>query len=325
MNSGNSSKAYSRFFLFYCILSLLVFLNLIFGPLVRATNSGLACPDWPLCHGKFIPHYTFQIAMEVGHRYYSGVIGILFLFGFVWSIRNPILRKEFLVFTTLSMLFLASQVILGALTVTKLLDPTTVNLHFLNATLLLQILVWICYKSKKLSQTTFANITTKASSQSKASTENPSQFKLTVSFRGISYFFLFTLLLTAYQLFMGGRVSSNYAGLACPDFPTCNGEWFPKLFGTIRYQMEHRYVGYAVAVLIFLSTFFSKRFTVSKTSQRFWKLASLAILWQIFLGACNVWFHIPKWITVVHSASGVLVLSLVFLSLLSSFENSERA
>lgn len=122
---------------FYTILSAMILINLLYGPLVRATDSGLACPDWPLCHGKFVPEFTFQIFMEVGHRYYSGVLGILVGIGFLWILRNRETRERLGIAATLSLIFLISQVILGGLTVTKLLHPTTVNLHLLNAVLLL--------------------------------------------------------------------------------------------------------------------------------------------------------------------------------------------
>jgi cytochrome c oxidase assembly protein subunit 15 len=128
-----SMKGISQLFLW---ISILIYINLFFGPLVRATDSGLACPDWPLCHGKFIPSYTFQIAMEVGHRFYSGSIGIILLIGFF----KIFLTKELFelrLLVSLSLFFLGTQVVLGALTVTKLLDPTTVNLHLLNAVTLL--------------------------------------------------------------------------------------------------------------------------------------------------------------------------------------------
>ncbi|HMZ61191.1 MAG TPA: COX15/CtaA family protein, partial [Leptospiraceae bacterium] len=62
------------------VLSILIFLNILFGPLVRATNSGLACPDWPLCYGKVIPPAEFRIWMEVGHRIYSAILSILFVY-----------------------------------------------------------------------------------------------------------------------------------------------------------------------------------------------------------------------------------------------------
>lgn len=117
------------------LLSILIFLNILFGPLVRATDSGLGCPDWPLCYGKVVPPPKLTAYMEVGHRFYSGIISLLFAYILFFIFSHKILRNKFGIMAGLSFLALISQIILGALTVTRLLDPTTVNLHLLNAVL----------------------------------------------------------------------------------------------------------------------------------------------------------------------------------------------
>ena len=72
-------KSISNIYKLAFLLSVLIFINILFGPLVRATDSGLACPDWPLCHGKVIPPPEFRIWMEVGHRIYSAILGFVIL------------------------------------------------------------------------------------------------------------------------------------------------------------------------------------------------------------------------------------------------------
>lgn len=285
---------------FYTILSAMILINLLYGPLVRATDSGLACPDWPLCHGKFVPEFTFQIFMEVGHRYYSGILGILVGIGFVWILRFPETRKTLGIPASLSLLFLISQVILGGLTVTKLLHPTTVNLHLLNAVLLLSS----CITIRLL-----------------LSEENRSLF---VWNQDGKYYFAIVLLAVLYQLFLGGKVSSHYAGLACPDFPTCHGEWFPEMVGTIRFHMEHRIFGYLTALLVLSLAAYSILTLENAKVKQFLKFAAYLISIQIFLGAMNVLYHLPKLVTGLHTLNGVLVFLFCYMAAFYHFRKPNQ-
>ncbi|WCL48501.1 COX15/CtaA family protein [Leptospira sp. GIMC2001] len=287
-------KNFSRLFF---LISILIYLNIYFGPLVRATDSGLACPDWPLCHGKFIPEYSFQIAMEVGHRFYSGTIGIIIAIGFIWGFLASNL-KPFRGLLLLQMFFLGTQVMLGALTVTKLLDPTTVNLHLLNAVLLLTI-----------------SITITLLSNWKAKSIVYEKWSFATLWNSGNKFLTIAVLITGFQLFMGGRVSSHYAGLACPDFPTCYGDWFPEMIGTIRYQMEHRILGYIVALSIFTALWIGIRNQFEGRSKILLQSAAGLIILQIVLGAFNVLYHLPKLLTATHTGIGVLTFIVLYLAL----------
>ena len=269
-------KSLQRFSLF---LAVLIYINIWFGPLVRATHSGLACPDWPLCYGKFVPEYTFQIAMEVTpmckvSQSESGVLGGIALF------------------------VLGLQIALGALTVTKLLDATTVNLHLLNAILFFVIISTISWKAGRI--------------YNDGSGE--------VKFSSIPIYWLLTLtfLLTVFQLYMGGRVSSHYAGLACPDFPTCYGLWFEYSDDFSRYQMEHRYSGYIVALFIIITSFVGIMKKYPPKSKLFLKASTYLIGIQIFLGAMNVLNHLPKFITIAHTGVAVLIIFTLYFALIEA-------
>lgn len=285
---------------FYTILSAMILINLLYGPLVRATDSGLACPDWPLCHGKFVPEFTFQIFMEVGHRYYSGVLGILVGIGFLWILRNRDTRERLGIAATLSLIFLISQVILGGLTVTKLLHPTTVNLHLLNAVLLLSS----CLTVRLL-----------------ISEDNSSMFQWK---RPGKYLFVFTLVVVLYQLFLGGKVSSHYAGLACPDFPTCYGEWFPKMEGTIRFQMEHRLFGYLVTFSVLSLSAYGILYLKDQYVKKSLKIAAYLVSFQILLGAMNVLYQLPKLITGLHTLNGVMVFMFCYIAAFYHFRSQGK-
>ncbi len=282
-------------------LSILVFLNILFGPLVRATDSGLACPDWPLCYGKILPPLEFRIWMEVGHRIYSGLISLVLVYEFFYIMRSQYLKERFgkLIFS--SILVIIIQILLGALTVTKLLDPTTVNLHLLNAVLFLLIIVTITLQAKVTLQT---------------KGDDSSFFGWGDIFTKKSFFLLVIFALVYFQLYLGGRVSSHYAGLACIDWPTCNGEWFPSFINeSIRFQIEHRFTGYFIFLLIFVNYLLSILNRYDSRSRLFSKLALYLCILQIILGVVNVLWKLPLLITALHTGGGVALLVTIYISL----------
>lgn len=284
--------------LYYTITGLILF-NLVYGPLVRATDSGLACPDWPLCHGKFVPEWTFQIFMEVGHRYYSGALGLIVFAGFIFIIKDKARREKLGALALLSMVLLASQVTLGALTVTKLLNPSTVNLHLLNAIALLKV----CYTIAKISS---------EKQDFKWSYQTPGNILLTLG-----------AFLIGYQIILGGKVSSNYAGLACPDFPLCYGSWFPEMVGTIRYQMEHRWFAYIVSAYV-LGTSAYSIFKWENTETKFYlKIASYLVVLQVVVGALNVIYLLPKFLTAFHTLNAVFVFLAYYTACFHQFRTTK--
>ena len=282
------------------LLSVLIFINILFGPLVRATDSGLACPDWPLCHGKVIPPPEFRIWMEVGHRIYSGLLGFVVLALSIIVFKNSELRARFGLLAFTSLVVLVNQVILGKLTVTKLLDPGTVNMHLLNAVLLFTLIV---------------SITAKANFILKTGLEEIRLVNWLAVFNSKNLLISLTVFLVYFQLFMGGRVSSNYAGLACSDWPTCKGQWFPAMEGLVQIQMEHRFVAYLIVFLIILNVAVSIFKSYDPRTRLFLKLALYAVGFQIILGVSNVLFQLPTLVTAAHTGMGVAVFILVYTAL----------
>lgn len=336
------------------LLSVLIFINILFGPLVRATDSGLACPDWPLCHGKVIPPPEFRIWMEVGHRIYSGLLGFVILALAIIIFKNSELRSRFGLSAFTALVVLVNQVILGKLTVTKLLDPGTVNMHLLNAVFLFTLIVSITAKANFILKTGITSL----------DSINWLKFTLSIiimfSAAAIKHYFsitsrdvniinvlivaysiivylspivviflihwrdiiklqnlliVITLLVISFQLFLGGRVSSNYAGLACSDWPTCKGQWFPAMEGLVQIQMEHRFVAYLIVFLIILNVAVSIFKSYDPRTRLFLKLALYAVGFQIILGVSNVLFQLPTLVTAAHTGMGVAVFILVYTAL----------
>ncbi|PJZ78304.1 COX15/CtaA family protein [Leptospira neocaledonica] len=288
---------FRKFSLFLVLYSVLIFLNLLYGPLVRATDSGLACPDWPFCFGKIFPDFDFNIFMEVGHRYYSGFLGMVLIAGTIWAAIVPELRKPFLGYFILGILLIASQVTLGGLTVLLSLDPATVNLHLLNAILFLLCIVTATFKARVLSKSINSN-----EFLTKQSLFQKDQIPLLIG-----------VLLIFFQIILGGRVSSNYAGLACLEFPTCNGEWVPSVpEPKIQIQVQHRLGAYLVTFYVLLINLYGIFKGFSAETKKYVRTAIILLILQIGLGIVNVYAKLPKLVTAAHTGVAILLFLSVY-------------
>ena len=105
-------------------------------------------------------------------------------------------------------------------------------------------------------------------------------------------------------------MSTHAAGLACPDWPTCNGDWFPPMRGLVGLQMAHRYGAYLLTAWLALVAF-RLRGADDPILARVGVMLLGATIGQVTLGICNVLLGIPVWLTALHlaNAAGLLALS----------------
>jgi len=210
----------------------LTFDLIMFGAFTRLTDSGLGCPDWPGCYGHANPlqaHADISAAetamptgpvtvmkawIEMIHRYLAMAIGVLIVALMVIAWRRWLQsgRKETkfsTLFPTLLFAFVCLQGAFGAWTVTMKLQPVIVTTHLLLGMTLLALLTWF---GARLSD--HLPVSQPGVSQSPAELRIPAAL---------------ALLLLVIQIALGGWVSTNYAALACTDFPLCHGELFPQM------------------------------------------------------------------------------------------------
>ncbi len=273
----------------FAVLAALTFSLIVLGALVRAHGAGLACPDWPLCFGEVVPAMDVRVAFEWSHRVLAGSVSLCFaaLALAAWrraDAGDPIRRRM-----VLAAGLLALQIALGALTVWHLLASWTVTSHLLVGNAIAATFAWTALDWRDRGRRSAA---------------------LPAAARGQRRALAAVLALLVFQLALGGLVSSRYAGLSCPEWPTCNGGlWFPSWRGPIGLHLLHRSNGYLLlAALTGLAW-------ICRTSPRLagWTRVALALAAaQVAVGIANVLTGIPVELTGLHSAlAAALVLTAI--------------
>ena len=279
MMSSSVQKAYK-------FLVLEVLFLIAFGGAVRAMNAGLACPDWPLCFGDFIPDYHPQVYFEFIHRVLAGVVAIAVFVLNIKVIKHPQIKKSIKFLAWLSFVIIIAQVIMGGLTVLLLLHAKVVTLHLALGTGLFACLLWI-----------YMGISDK---QEVGAAHRPEA--------GMKWFSYVMLALVYAQLLLGGLVASHYAALVCTEFPLCHGQWFPTFSGVIGLQVIHRLGAYIVTVAALGFALAVARSRVHANARRGSFLLLGLILVQVGLGIANVLLKTPPLLTVLHLAVGTMIL-----------------
>lgn len=266
----------------------LMLVLIVVGSIVRTTGSGLSCPDWPLCHGRLIPPFQFNILMEWFHRLLALLTGVGLFATSAWIFARRDVRARLGGLAALCLALYFSQALLGALTVWKLLDPNVVSGHLAMALLLFAALL------------TLALVAHHEGTPGRAKSVRPPGLR--------SWFVIASLAIWA-QAVLGGMVSTNHASLACPDWPTCQGEWFPQLTGLIGLQMAHRYVAYVLIALLISLAVRSRRAADPVVRSAGLALGVMVVI-QAAVGVTNVFLAIPVWVSALHLGLAALLLAL---------------
>jgi fused signal recognition particle receptor len=297
---------------------LLAFCVVVMGAYVRISDAGLGCPDWPGCYGRMIveepqvaealkdhPFDAAKAWKAMAHRYLAGALGffVLMLAGLVFRVREN--RGRAVAFTYGTLALVAAQALLGMWTVKLHVMPILVTAHLLAGFLTL-VLLYRLYLTVGPQQAPAGDV------------------------RGLLWLSRFSLLLLFLQIVLGGWVSSNYAALSCPDFPTCLGAWWPEAdyaqgfafwrgledgqwsllppAARVAIHFVHRIGG--VAVFLALSVL-AMGVTSNRKVPRLSKsglLLSFLLLVQISLGIALVLLRLPVAVAVAHNAFGALLL-----------------
>ncbi len=301
----------------------------VLGAYVRLTAAGLGCPDWPTCYG----HVTARAALEnqesvnaafpdrpleygkalreMVHRYAAASLGILIVLmaALAWVRRGTDALPQRLPWLLLAVV--SFQGALGMLTVTWLLKPLIVTLHLLGGLTTLALLWWLWLR--------------------------PEMRELHASESSLRPLAVAGIAVLVLQIVLGGWTSSNYAAVACPDFPTCQGAWWPEMQfreafvlwrglgidyeggvldhpARVAVHLTHR-LG-AIVTAIGLATV--ALLTMRRARSRELRIAGIVVLAalgvQILLGVSTVLHGYPLALATAHNAgAAALLLSVVTL------------
>lgn len=294
----------------------------VLGAYTRLSDAGLGCPDWPGCYGflavpdeaqeidaaaQRFPHAPIEAHKawaEMVHRYFAGSLGVLvaaiawFSFG-ARRVGAPLRTASAL------LVLIVVQAAFGAWTVTLKLWPQVVTAHLLGGFSTLALL-WLL----------------------RVQLARPSRIA-----RPLRRHAAFALGVLIVQITLGGWTTSNYAALACPDFPTCQTEWWPQMdFGTgfdvtrevgpnylggvmhsqarAAIHMAHR-IGALTAFIVIGLLAWRLAHGGTADERRLAATLSGLLLLQVALGITNVVGSLPLAVATAHNAVGAVLLLVV--------------
>ncbi len=319
----------TRFFRLALAATFFSFVGVLFGAYTRLSDAGLGCPDWPGCYGKqFAPLTAHDIDRskpveperrawrEMVQRYISGVLGLLLLrlAWLGWQLKRRKRNQQVLI-PLITMLLTFTLSFAGALTMSFQFKPLIMMMQLLGGMTILGALWWIAMREQKFMRSVSPSSVT----------------------RSLRWRTLFALMLVVLQIALGGWSMVNYAGLACPDFPTCQGELWPPmnyldaftLWRSVGIQydgvlldlpsataihMAHR-VG-ALITLMYVG-WLSLHVLRVGFQENLFRYGLLVLVWlaaELALGIMQVQAHLPLVIALAHNAvAALLLLSLITL------------
>ncbi len=264
------------------IALVLLFILLVWGNLVAGLKAGLACPDWPLCHGQLLPPFRWDIYVEFIHRVIGGITSIFIIIMCFQRFRSYIgSAKTIPVLVVVLLLF---QIVLGGIVVLMELPVDLTTFHFANAIVILALVVYMVYFDGDHKKPMF-------------------------SISGYKGIFFFLSLLIFAQAVLGAYVRHSSSGLACPDFPTCLGYWIPpQISGIVLNHFAHRGLAYIITIIVAVLLIASYSSSALKNyRQKLLILIGLIIL-QILLGVGVVLTQLNFAVTAMHLLIALLIL-----------------
>ena len=331
---------------------LLCFLVILLGAFTRLTNAGISCPDWPECYGHLTPLGAADSPAaqarfpgrplnverawhEMIHRYAAGVLGLIILVITALAIasRGQIVGSGYAVALFATVIV---QALLGMLTVTWLLKPLIVTAHLIFGMATLALLWWMWLKLQRSGAADGGGKSPPAGDASGARIprgraslhDSPTAAEaLRLAYR----LSILGLIVLGVQFFLGAWTSANYAAYACPDFPTCNGAWWPHAdfrqafvlwrgiwvdfqggilpnAARVAIQLAHRLGALAVTVALGAASVYVIRRRALLEARAYAYMVLAALILQLAIGIFMVLKSFPLGLTTAHTAGAALLL-----------------
>ncbi len=309
----------------------------ILGAFTRLSDAGLGCPDWPTCYGHYMmwpetpeeiaaanalhPEFPFAEATawpEVIHRYFASTLGLVIIAINFLAWRHRYNRGQPFKLPLFLLVLVIAQGLFGMWTVTLKLWPQVVTLHLLGGFATLSLL-WLL--GLRLNNRTWSHPDVPL-----------------LHWQALKPLAMTGLILVCAQIALGGWTSSNYAALACPDLPTCQGRWLPptdfaqgfnifqeigpnylggQMDGEARVAIHFAHRIGAIVVALYMLFLISRlrKYAGGPDMRVHANLMLVLLAIQLGLGLSNVFWSLPLWVAVAHNAGGaLLLLSLVTLN-----------
>jgi heme A synthase len=270
---------------------------IVLGGTVRATDSGTACPDWPLCHGQVIPPMETKVLIEFAHRLVASVVGFMIL-GVVYLAWKRYRGEKTLVrLAAATVVLLASQVIVGGITVGTETAPVVVSIHLTLALTLFSILIYFLVRVFR-----------------EEARAEPGSWRLG-RLPAIALAGTFVLIIT------GAFVSQTGAGLAYPDWPLFDGGVFSAGGRLADLHWAHRLLAVLVGVLLLAYTLRALRPGVPQAMLIAATGGFILYSAQVLIGAANVWFELATFLRILHLALASALWGMLAFSVIWAFQH----
>ncbi|HSP55925.1 MAG TPA: COX15/CtaA family protein [Dehalococcoidia bacterium] len=274
---------------------------IVLGGTVRATGSGTACPDWPLCHGRVFPAFETKVMIEYTHRVVASLVGFLILGTVIWGWRRHRQNRFITRGGVAIIVLLAGQVILGGVTVETETAAGIVALHLSIALTLFTLLIATAIASFRLEDTRLL-----------PQLDGLDGFLARIGIPAIA-----AMAATFALIIVGAFVSQMGAGLAYPDWPLFDGKLVSAGGKLADLHYAHRLLA-AVDGLLVLG-FIWQVMAGDRRPMVIASVTALALLFvaQVMVGASNVWLELATSVRILHLALasatwGVLVFAVAY-------------
>jgi cytochrome c oxidase assembly protein subunit 15 len=324
-----------------CLVGAMLALCVIaLGAWVRLSHAGLGCPDWPGCYGHLTvgdaventdranaafpdrPLEADKALKEMVHRYFASTLGLVILAIAVLAFLNrrdplqPIRMPAALV------LLVVFQGLLGMWTVTLLLKPLIVTAHLVGGLTTMALLWWMSFDGR-------------------ARPRPPGE-------AGLRTWSVIALAVVAFQILLGGWVSTNYAAMACPDFPTCQASYWPEMDfrdafvlwrglgidyeggvldhpARVAIHFTHRIGAVITLAVLAYVAWLAVRVGQSRAVRAAGVVVGATVLLQWLVGPAMVLKTFPLWLATAHNVVAALIVLAVVMLLRFVFPPSPRA
>ena len=273
---------------------------IVIGGTVRATDSGTACPDWPLCHGQVVPPLETKVLIEFSHRLAASLIGFM-IAGTAFVIwRNHRQEKPLLRAGVAALAILAVQVIVGGVTVGTETAAGIVAVHLTIALSLLATLIFIAVWAFR------------ADAAARPMSWNLGVVPLAAAIGSLAL------------IISGAFVSQTGAGLAYPDWPLFDGKLVSAGGRLADLHYLHRIVAGVVGLLVLA---YAVRVLRSDSPPvLLLAVAGAFVLYavQVLVGASNVWLELPTSLRIVHLALASALWAVLAFTVIWAYQNGVR-